>query len=142
MTPTANITSTGYPARRIQSFDAMVHSPSAAAPDLESAHALRSDWSGTPQDRTVTLLTNGGMQSQEPEQFSEARITSHRTPEDFDYHVYMVEYRNQKSNCGERAALIIWSTAGGDRGRRTTLLDTHEYSHTYKCRMVRTALAN
>lgn len=86
-----------------QDFDALmvIHSPSAAAPGTESAHALIETIKRHPRGKLVTLLTNwcGEFSSQEARRlFSEAGLPTYRTPEGtITAFMHMVEYRrNQK----------------------------------------------
>lgn len=124
-----------------QDFDALmvIHSPSAAAPGTESAHALIETIKRHPRGKFVTLLTNwcGEFSSQEARRlFSEAGLPTYRTPEGtITAFMHMVEYRrNQKqlretpalpsnltSNTAEAHNLLQRAIAEG-----ATSLDTHE----------------
>ncbi|MGS9121357.1 acetate--CoA ligase family protein, partial [Salmonella enterica subsp. enterica serovar Infantis] len=69
-----------------QDFDALkvIHSPSAAAPGTERAHALIETIKRHPRGKFVTLLTHwcGEFSSQEARRlFSEAGVPTYRTPE-------------------------------------------------------------
>lgn len=124
-----------------QDFDALmvIHSPSAAAPGTESAHALIETIKRHPRGKFVTLLTNwcGEFSSQEARRlFSEAGLPTYRTPEGtITAFMHMVEYRRNQKQLRETPALPSNLTSNTTEAHNllqraiaegATSLDTHE----------------